>query len=63
MTVKSLIETMLEVGLLSAMKEKLKHVCKFVFRFKQPVKVKSKNTHSVQLPISAPIERYRDPVI
>ena len=54
---------MLEVGLLSAVKEKLKHVCKFVFRFKHPVKVKSKKAHSVQLPISAPIERYRDPVI
>lgn len=63
MTVKSLVETMLEVGLLSAVKEKLKNVCKFIFSFKQPVKVKSKNTNSVQLSISAPIERYRDPVI
>ncbi|MEQ3442321.1 hypothetical protein ABMY47_12090 [Pseudoalteromonas sp. BZP1] len=62
MTVKSLIETMLEVGLLSVVKEKVRNVVRLIFSRIQPAKVKLSNIRQPQFPISAPIERYRDSV-
>lgn len=62
MTVKSLIETMLEVGLLSVVREKVRKVVKLIFSCVKPVKVELSNIRQPQVLTSAPIERYRDPV-
>jgi len=62
MTVKSLLATMQEIGIISVAKEFVGKTARFVFGLSVSMQVEKPKQRPPKVPTSAPIERYRDPV-